>query len=179
MTNNPSRPRGSRAILRVRWTIALVALATLTATLALTAAASAQSRYQLRNWETDRCIYALSSGAVLPTAGCGPGSNTQWYMHQWPIDKTYQFRNRGNGMCLDDSFAFGLRTFPCHAGSNPASAFQSWHRVATQFGPAWQNQVTLRCLDDSFQYGLRPFVCHPPGSHWNRHQAFNTYFVYW
>lgn len=177
MPDKPSRRRGFPAILRVRWAIGVVALATLTATLGLTASASAQTAYQLRNWETDRCIYAWANGPVHPTAGCGPGTNTQWYLRQW-ADDTWQIRNRASGMCLDDS-NYGLRTFPCHAPSNPASAFQSWHRIPTQFGPAWKNQVTLRCLDDSLAYGLRTFSCHPAGSPYNRFQAFNLYFVSW
>ncbi len=59
------------------------------------------------------------------------------------------------GRCIDDSFQFGLRSFPCNGQS-----YQKWTYgySAGKLG-GLINRHTGRCIDDSFQFGLRSFPC--------------------
>jgi hypothetical protein len=68
-------------------------------------------------------------------------------------------QNEATNRCLDDSFAFGLRAFPCNRLS-----YQRWDvAVAVSFtrglSLTLRNQNTRRCLDDSSAFGLRTFPC--------------------
>jgi hypothetical protein len=57
--------------------------------------------------------------------------------------------------CIDDSFAYGLRAFPCNG-----LAFQTFDVIPQPDG-RWvlRNRATARCIDDSLAYGLRAFPC--------------------
>lgn len=66
------------------------------------------------------------------------------------------YRNEQTKRCLDDSFAFGLRTIPCNY-----SGYQDFF-ARGQLGAPKQlaNQgATGRCVDNSVPYGLRAFPC--------------------
>ena len=65
------------------------------------------------------------------------------------------YQNLATRRCLDDSFEFGLRSFPCN-GLN----YQKWrygYTAGTLGGLV--NRHTGRCIDDSFEFGLRSFPC--------------------
>ncbi len=62
----------------------------------------------------------------------------------------YTLRNANTGRCIDDSYAYGLRAFPCNG-----LTYQQWYGS----NGAWKNVNTGRCIDDSTAYGLRAFPC--------------------
>lgn len=76
---------------------------------------------------------------------------------------TYQVRNgpiknRFTGRCVDDSAAYGLRSFSCNGLD-----FQRWDRRPSYFpNYALANLNTGSCLDDS-SYGLRAIPCNGYG----------------
>src|ERR1700680_2653238 len=66
--------------------------------------------------------------------------------------------NVNTGGCIDDSFTYGLRSFPCNNLS-----YQNWWvtPVYGLNGSFWfqlQNENTGGCIDDSFTYHLRSFA---------------------
>ncbi|WP_051820411.1 RICIN domain-containing protein [Streptomyces sp. NRRL S-920] len=68
-------------------------------------------------------------------------------------------QNNETRRCLDDSFAYGLRTFGC----NRTDFQQFWAKRVEVSGKEFRqihNKVTGRCLDDSFEFGLRPYPCY-------------------
>ncbi|MEU5879764.1 RICIN domain-containing protein [Spirillospora sp. NPDC047279] len=64
-------------------------------------------------------------------------------------------QNRFTRACLDDSFEYGLRGFPCNGFD-----FQRWNTIL-RGDASWTvtNLATGRCLDHSDEYGLRSIVC--------------------
>ncbi|MFD7995040.1 RICIN domain-containing protein [Streptomyces mexicanus] len=66
---------------------------------------------RLMNASTALCMRDFGNG-VVGHATCDESKWESWY-------HTYEgnglvFRNQATGMCLDDSDAYGLRTFPCN-----------------------------------------------------------------
>jgi hypothetical protein len=64
------------------------------------------------------------------------------------------YLNRATSRCIDDSFEFGLRAFPCN-GLN----YQKWYNSSGAVPFALKNAHTGRCIDDSVEFGLRAFPC--------------------
>src|ERR1700680_2042999 len=63
--------------------------------------------------------------------------------------------NVNTGGCIDDSFTYGLRSFPCNGLS-----YQDWTLTSQSDGSVTiKNANTGRCIDDSFAYHLRSFTC--------------------
>lgn len=91
---------------------------------------------------TIRIMVAISAMAMTPLSA--PAANASNYY--------LVYSNFATNRCLDDSFQYGLRAFPCNS--------LSYQQFRT--GPndnIFQNLNTGRCIDDSFQYGLRAFPC--------------------
>ncbi|MET9887338.1 RICIN domain-containing protein [Streptomyces sp. NPDC006430] len=58
------------------------------------------------------------------TYNCLGNDHQKWNVHQW-ADGTRELRNVKTGLCLDDSPAHHLRTFPCGTHSQK-SPYQTW-----------------------------------------------------
>ncbi|TQJ02514.1 hypothetical protein FB471_2245 [Amycolatopsis cihanbeyliensis] len=56
--------------------------------------------------------------------------------------------------CIDDSLAYGLRSYPCNG-----SDWQKWDKYFAHGLLTFANVQTGRCLDDSNKYGLRAYSC--------------------
>lgn len=81
-------------------------------------------------------------------------------------------RNVETSRCIDDSFAYGLRAFPCNG-----LTFQGWHKGPIGGGSLLKNQATGRCLDDSFTFGLRAIPCNSsPYQTWYIESEFGALF---
>ena len=99
-------------------------------------------------------------GAATAQASPGAGLHTGVSQAAAPMRATFhEQRVRAmNGTTLrylDDSFAYGLRSFPGNS-----SDFQLWtERTWDDLTRRLQNVVTGRCIDDSFEFGLRPYEC--------------------
>ena len=91
----------------------------------------------------------LLTGIVLTL---GPAFSTTSVAHA----DTDPVKNVNTGRCIDDSFAYGLRSFGCNGLS-----YQVWQKLPNSTVTRWaiRNQNTGRCIDDSFAYGLRSFGC--------------------
>lgn len=63
-------------------------------------------------------------------------------------------QNENTKRCIDDSQAYGLRSYPCN-GTN----YQKWVLGYYGNGNSYRNIATGRCIDDSQAYGLRSFPC--------------------
>ena len=61
------------------------------------------------------------------------------------------YQNLATRRCLDDSFEFGLRSFPCNG-----LAYQVWQPNPSGGTFHWGNRATGRFMDDS-EFGLRSF----------------------
>jgi hypothetical protein len=123
--------------------------------------------HTLRNGETGRCIaYPGWGEGVFASTNCSSSNpDADWDITHWN-DGTAQLSKARvvdgfiTSVCLDDSYAYGLRVFSCHSGSSPYSIYQSWYYVgAGEPNFLLKNQATGRCIDDSFAYGLRAFPC--------------------
>lgn len=69
--------------------------------------------------------------------------------------QVFQFRrNVATNRCMDDSFAFGLRAFPCNGGVYQYITYESG-----TFGFRLRFGQTGRCVDDSLAFGLQAFPC--------------------
>ncbi|MFF4761081.1 RICIN domain-containing protein [Streptomyces sp. NPDC001292] len=78
-------------------------------------------------------------------------------LRRWPAgqDEVWTLKNQATGRCLDDSDAYGLRSYFCNA-----STFQSWKIRRWNDGTReLKSQATGRCVDDSDAYGLRAYPC--------------------
>jgi hypothetical protein len=155
--------RRSRA--RIGALAAVVAIAAAVSTVvASPASAMWVDDHTFRNGETGRCIaYPGWGEGVFASTNCS-NQDTDWIITHWN-DGTAQLKHYRNQLgtdpiCLDDSYAYGLRAFSCHPGWSPYSIYQSWYYVgAGEPNFLLKNQATGRCVDDSFAYGLRAFPC--------------------
>jgi len=118
------------------------------------AAAPAQADFntELQNHATGACLF--HTFARVRGVDCNNATGIVWTLRGWG-DGTVQVSSLDR--CLDDS-RFGLRMIPCHAGSSPFSAHQSWYRTHGAGGYEYRNQATGWCLDDS-RFGVRMFPC--------------------
>ncbi|MGP2441194.1 RICIN domain-containing protein [Streptomyces sp. JW3] len=105
-------------------------------------------------------VAALSSLALNPAAAAATADTDSTRPRAQVVDSTlgtngaaasYQLRNANTGRCIDDSFAYGLRAYPCNGLD-----FQKWNLNG---GLEWRNVNTGRCIDDSIAYGLRAVPC--------------------
>jgi hypothetical protein len=92
---------------------------------------------------TTAAMAVLAGGALIgPAAASAQGSTTG-------------LRNAVTNRCVDDSFAYGLRSAACNQQS-----FQTFDFNKQAAGVyALKNRATGRCVDDSFESGLRAFGC--------------------
>jgi hypothetical protein len=90
-------------------------------------------------------VLALAGMAIVATAT--PAAATT---------DDYALRSVATGYCVDDSFEYGLRSYPCN-GLN-YQRFNSYPQPDGTF--VLQNQRTGRCIDDSIEFGLRAFNCY-------------------
>ncbi|WEP00501.1 hypothetical protein A6P39_004305 [Streptomyces sp. FXJ1.172] len=100
---------------------------------------------------------ALVGGTALTgTSTAHAASNPfAWYMGY-----SYTFASWYDQGCLDDSDAYGLRSYPCNTPSIE-NGYQKWKVINWSSGYAQlQNQATGRCLDWSPGAGLRTFPCY-------------------
>ncbi|MFD9003758.1 RICIN domain-containing protein [Streptomyces sp. NPDC059582] len=68
---------------------------------------------------------------------------------------THSIKSTVTGRCLDDSVAYGLRTFPCNG-----LAFQKFTFWRGPYGTyLLQNQATKRCLYDGLTSGIQARTC--------------------
>lgn len=101
-----------------------------------------------------------SVGSPLPTralAGHHPTASAADVRPQFG-QNIYVLKDQNTGRCLDDSFQYGLRSFPCNG-----LIFQEFVMTPVA-GPGWHNyeirsNQTNRCVDDSPDFGLRAFDC--------------------
>ncbi|MFD6113760.1 hypothetical protein ACFWG0_27125 [Streptomyces yangpuensis] len=73
---------------------------------------------------------------------------------------------------MDDSFAYGLRTWQC----NRQDFQQFWAEKREVNGTEYRslrNKVTNRCVDDSFEFGLRAYPCN--GGAWQDWRVYGYY----
>jgi hypothetical protein len=89
----------------------------------------------------------------------GPGSKAA----PGAFNGGYFLENGNTKLCIDDSSQYGLRGYPCNAGSYN-SGYQSWivHVDSSTGNFQLQNKNTGLCIDDSSQYGLRGYPCNGP-----------------
>lgn len=109
------------------------------------------------------------AGLAVPGAASGAARGPAAFAPEGGIvqDGTYVLVNASTGRCLDDSVAYGLRTFVCNNQS-----FQQWRlHGLNEAGTLWTltNLNTHRCVDDSVAYHLRSFGCN--------NQAFQRFWV--
>lgn len=101
---------------------------------------------------------AHQTGAATYTARTTESSSPAISAHPASVSalsSTTGLRNAATRRCVDDSFAYGLRSFTCNK-----QAFQTFDFNEKSYGVyALKNRATGRCVDDSFAYGLRPFDC--------------------
>jgi hypothetical protein len=80
---------------------------------------------QLRPWLSDHRCLDDSEHGLRSFAPCwAPSSRYSRYQSWYVIHQRgpyYAYRNQATGRCLDDSRAFGVRTFPCNG-----LPFQGW-----------------------------------------------------
>lgn len=70
-------------------------------------------------------------------------------------EENHALQNYATGRCIDDSAAFGLRTFPCNG-----MTYQKWNlHWIRGLEYTLQNVATGRCIDWSENRGLRAFPC--------------------
>ncbi|MFV0131577.1 RICIN domain-containing protein [Streptomyces sp. HMX112] len=81
---------------------------------------------QLKNIATGKCLVSGTKG-YIGTSDCGitgVGSAQDWFVYKYG-DGSVELKNARTGLCLDDSYDYQLRGFPC--GSHSAkSPYQNW-----------------------------------------------------
>jgi hypothetical protein len=104
-------------------------------------------------------LTSLSAGA--PSASASPsqaqsavlGGQAATPSVRQPLGR-FRIQNVHTRLCLDDSFASGLRTFGCNG-----TDWQQWDVTQDGLYSYMSNVHTGRCVDYSDTYGLRPFDC--------------------
>jgi hypothetical protein len=106
-------------------------------------------------------VAALASLLAVPVSASAPSTPSAQHasitkaVSAPTASSGVKIQNQNTGRCIDDSFAFGLRSFPCNGLS-----FQQWSVVGFQDGTIHLvNENTGRCIDDSLAFGLRSFPC--------------------
>ena len=132
-----------------------IALGVATAATALSAAwAPAAHADTVTKWQRQNSNLCLGgAGSIGLNVYCDINADIRWNVHRWG-DGTYELKHIKSGQCLDDSNAYGLRTFSCNK-----TTYQSWWLTRWKDGTTQlKNQATLRCLDQS-NLGMRTYPC--------------------
>lgn len=85
---------------------------------------------------------------------CDINLDIRYNVHRWR-DGTYELKHIASNTCLDDSDAYGLRTFTCNASRYQSWWLHRWNDGTTQI----KNQATGRCVDNSPAFGTRTYPC--------------------
>ena len=122
--------------------------------------------YQHRNAVTGLCLDDSTSSRgndVLRTIPCNNSNYQLWTTGA----NNNILKNKATGRCLDYSFRYGLRGFPCGSIANP-SIYQAWYAYVEYSSiPAhihFQGGEGYGCIDDSDEFHLRDIGCN--GSEW-------------
>ncbi|MGV9340287.1 RICIN domain-containing protein [Streptomyces sp. NPDC003688] len=97
-------------------------------------------------------VLAMASSATASTEAVKTRAES---VRLGPAASTHSIKSTVTGRCLDDSIAYGLRTFPCNG-----LAFQKfifWRDPRGTY--LLQNQATKRCLYDSPTRGIWAAAC--------------------
>jgi hypothetical protein len=101
---------------------------------------------------TRNSLFAAAVGALTVAAGTSLATSAK------AADQSWVFYNVATGRCLDDSQAYGLRTFSCN-GASQVNGYQAFYKpLSTLTSFQFQNVNTKLCVDDSAS-GLRHFSC--------------------
>jgi hypothetical protein len=92
------------------------------------------------------CLSALSTVVTFTLVSAGPAAA-----------ETIGKQDYATGRCLDDSYAYGLRSFPCNG-----LIYQEFNLTQAREpydATIFVNAATQRCMDDSYAFGLRSIPC--------------------
>jgi len=138
----------SLRMLSRRRTLALLAILVVGLTAALLAGgvgpASASGTFQLRDYQTGRCLDSNYNGAVYNNS-CNSGNYQRWY---FAAGYATTIQDEQTGLCLTNTYAGnpgGLATGACIGAPN-----QVWYVNQGQYGWQIKNYSTGQCLDSNY-----------------------------